>query len=575
MLFFTGCGGSSSGGSTGASTTLSGIAAAGAPISGIIKVKGANNETVTVTIDSDGSFSVNVSALTAPYILFAEGTVNNTSVKYFSCAVATGSVNVSQVTDFIVRKVLRGQDPQTAYDSWQNHAETGQTDIDATTQKAMIQLAPLVDAAGVDHNFNPMRTSFETGSTTGFDKVLDGVTITYVDSIATVTNNYTEEHFDDDVTSDDDDSNCLPDDNTSEVMQDEKDIDAIFQALTNLYATSRPNQAQLTDFFDTYAADDFFRCGLNATGTVSNWINDDPPPIGMKLHWVNVRQLTEEELAGTSYSDGYLGRLYFTAPGDSASFPSYAVYDGNKWLWYGDQHWADYDVEPYENMEINSDGTVDFRTGFAFYVQDAQNYAYSSGIRSAIVTGPGLGDGVVLAPGSNGVFELRDGGYYFYFIDDDAVISTIGDNADYTITLCTEEPAAVSAISDCSGEDSTTITVPKPPLLNSEFEGMGGSYFPTLTRPASHALEDAHTGGVLDFAWTNPNNMTVHKADLIWEDAGAQQVDFDTEALDAVTSARIDTSHEPSAPQWALLHLYGYDIFGREFALDWYFFSQP
>ena len=577
MLFFAGCGGSSSsGGSTGGSTTLSGIAAAGAPISGKIHVKGANQESVSITIESDGSFSVDVSVLTAPYILFAEGTVNNKSVKYFSCTVATGAVNVSPVTDFIVRKVLQGEDPQTVYDGWENNATTTQSDIDSASQTVMNQLASLANAASVPSDFNPMSTSFETGSTTGFDKVLDGLTIIYVSTEATVTNNYTGHSFTDDVATSDDDADAVfqagDEDNTISAMNSEQEIDAIFQTLTNLYATSRPSEAELTNFFETYAAADFFRTGLDRGQTASNWINNDPPLIGMKLHWVNVRQLTTEELAGTAYSDGYLGRLYYTAPGDSNSFPSYAVYDGQKWRWYGDQHWADYEVLPYENMEINSDGTVNFRTGFQFYVQDAQNYAYDQGIRSAIVTGPGLGDGVVLAPGSDDVFELREGGYPFYFIDDDAIIAGIGDNAAYTITLCTEEPAAVSGIDDCSGQDSATFTVPKRPFLHSELEA---SYFPALTTPASHVLEAAHTGGVLDFSWTNPDNMTVHKADLIWEDTDDQQVGFDAEALDSVTSAQIDTSGEPSAPEWALLHLFGYDIFGRVFATDWYFYGQP
>ena len=54
---------------------LSGTAAAGAAIIGQVTVKGSAGNTTSTLIEANGNYNVDVSGLTAPYILRAEGTV--------------------------------------------------------------------------------------------------------------------------------------------------------------------------------------------------------------------------------------------------------------------------------------------------------------------------------------------------------------------------------------------------------------------------------------------------------------------------------------------------------------------
>lgn len=63
---------------------MSGTAAAGAPISGIVRVKGANGVVVFSYIDATGHYSLDVQTLTAPYMLYAEGMVNGSTIRIYS-----------------------------------------------------------------------------------------------------------------------------------------------------------------------------------------------------------------------------------------------------------------------------------------------------------------------------------------------------------------------------------------------------------------------------------------------------------------------------------------------------------
>jgi hypothetical protein len=108
------CGGGGGGGSSPTTTTpttqvnktVSGSAAAGAPIVGIVNIKGANGGTASSNIDSDGLYSIDISNIDAPYILFAEGSVNGRSLTMYSATVAAGTVNITPITDFILRNAL-------------------------------------------------------------------------------------------------------------------------------------------------------------------------------------------------------------------------------------------------------------------------------------------------------------------------------------------------------------------------------------------------------------------------------------------------------------------------------------
>lgn len=89
-MLFAACGGggdSPSGSSVGAaSTTVSGTAAGGAPLIGTVTVKDSKGVERSKNIDlaAAGAYSIDVTGLTPPFVLRADGTVEGTRVTYFS-----------------------------------------------------------------------------------------------------------------------------------------------------------------------------------------------------------------------------------------------------------------------------------------------------------------------------------------------------------------------------------------------------------------------------------------------------------------------------------------------------------
>lgn len=90
----TGCGGSGT-----PTSTVSGIASEGALITGkTIKLKAANGSAVDATTDATGSYSIDVTNLTAPFLV----TVTGANGTYVSLAPAAGIANINPITTTIV-----------------------------------------------------------------------------------------------------------------------------------------------------------------------------------------------------------------------------------------------------------------------------------------------------------------------------------------------------------------------------------------------------------------------------------------------------------------------------------------
>ena len=95
---------------TPASTTISGTAAAGAPIIGTVTIKDSSSpaKAKTVTISADGKYTVDVAGMTAPFMMRADGTVGGRSYSIYSAATAAdvgGTINVTSLTDLIVANI--------------------------------------------------------------------------------------------------------------------------------------------------------------------------------------------------------------------------------------------------------------------------------------------------------------------------------------------------------------------------------------------------------------------------------------------------------------------------------------
>jgi hypothetical protein len=564
--------------------TISGTAAAGAPIVGIVNIKGANGNTASSPIELDGSFEVIVDDLTAPYILYAEGEVNGKFLRIFSSGVKVGTINITPITDFILRNALK-MAAETALDDWTNSASlVDETTLANAEEEVQTQLQPILNAAGVGEDVDLMTTSFNADHS-GLDAVLDSVDISYDDTnkTVTVTNTITGTSFEDNITTSGDlGFDASEEEKTTAGLTDLQQINLGMDALEALYATAKPSADALTAWFDTYVAADFLDGGVDKTLTLDAWAtggDDAGPMVGFAM------TLTIDgtfDVTGTSYTKGYKVRMTYKDASETESWTDLFVYDGSSWLWYGSQRWVDVpdDGLSFSHMYHSDQGVTSFDTGFDLWTEDEHNYAYERGVMSVIYTGPGMPAGGVVM---EHLFPINRFGIYdpngwigntWYTGATDAALGNIADNSEYTAVLCAET-ADVVAASGCTNVLQTyTFTNPKRPYLKSE---LSASMFPTLTTPANQNLDSLNIGGDIPVAWSNPSTgSVVNEVHLSWNDV--TDTNWWTEsdplitATSVATSTTLDTLGLPLANGWANLFMWADDKNGRgELATSWQF----
>lgn len=170
ILILPGCSNSDSDSSSAASTTISGTASAGAPVVGTITVKDADGTVFgPADIEADGSFTVDVSGGTAPFVIKATAS----AYALYSYASASGQANVNPLTSLIVAAAAGVDDPGSVYDDGTEIAETAVSSALADVQTV---LASLFEAFGVDTDFDPL-TDDCTVNHVGIDALFDSVSI--------------------------------------------------------------------------------------------------------------------------------------------------------------------------------------------------------------------------------------------------------------------------------------------------------------------------------------------------------------------------------------------------------------
>lgn len=568
-LLLTACGGGGgddSSGGGGGTITVSGVAAAGAPIVGIVNIKGANGTTASSPIELDGSYSIDVTDLAVPYILYAEGSVNGKSIAIYSAAIAAGTINITPITDFILRNALSGQ-AEDAYNNWDT-AQVSEDNLNAAENDVQNQLAPLLTGAGVSSDVDLISTAFNTDQT-GMDAVLDALDISYSGTMATVTNNLTGSSYTDDITLINDGAG-LPASDQGEIQTaliDRDAIEQVWQSVAAIFSTSTTLTDDLTAWFNSSVADDFLDGTSNKTEELDDWL----PASNMDVVISSVALLDQMDVLGTPYTKGYRIRLVISESGSSDTDLTYMVFDGTNWLWYGDQMWLSIDgTNSHAFMFFDNLDQVTSGTGLEFNFWDDSNYAYNQGVRSAIVTGPGLPtDGLVfmhMFP-STGI-RLYPSGAAFYQITDDSVLETIPDNAEYTIKFCAESAVDLdSGSATCTALQTYTNTIMKPPLLNSE---LNASMFASITNPTSHNISELNFGGLIGVNWTEPANTVEVRADLNWWTDSSTEYWSGADAEPGDLSAIIDTIGFPPPGSWAGIFIRVVDQYDRNFNMGWW-----
>lgn len=188
LAIMLGCGG----GGDAPPAKIVGVAAAGAPLSGTVFLKDSSvpAQELTQNTAADGSFSFDVAALNAPFILKAVGTSGGQNYTLYSLKSGYGIGNVNPLSHLAVSQVLGGADPSTLYNA-PNPAtmQTVSTNLPqavADIQSALAQLFTLVGAPNADFISGQFTANHE-----GVDLLMDLVSISVNAGTVNITNRAT------------------------------------------------------------------------------------------------------------------------------------------------------------------------------------------------------------------------------------------------------------------------------------------------------------------------------------------------------------------------------------------------
>ena len=524
VAFLAGCGGGdySAPAAAPAYTTISGTAAAGAPIIGSVTIKDSSSpaKTKTAVISADGKYTVDVSGMTGPFMMRADGTVGGRSYSLYSAATSAdvgGTINVTPLTDLIVANIA-GQIASTYFASG-NFSGLTAAALATETNSLRARLQPILTALGVGSSIDLLRASFNADHS-GLDAALDvlRVEVNSTTAKATITNIIDNIQIIDDLASRSD-SSVLSQTNVASAFTDFQQILQKFDALSQLFATSVPasNNAALNAIFAT----DFLDDGQNRASFLSE-VTSSPQNVGIKF--TNVTLLgsmspsTSPTAATLSFVVDQQGRK------DTHVFRAKKV--SGAWVMAGNGRIAKADALTFARLQ----NVTSIDSGLLFEIKDSGLL----GISYAIVKGKGLPVNGALyvnfinnssfgAATTTGVYtgsstlRLRQDGYNQFPLDDTA-IGLIGDNEVYTIELWKDNGIIASpGATTHSLQASYTDVVPKRPYLRSE---LTGSSFAVITAPTSQALYAfGLAGGTIPVTWTLPAGKT--SSDLHYFSSGS------------------------------------------------------
>jgi len=493
LVLMTGCNGGGGGGEdTPAATTLSGTAAAGAPIVGTVTIKDSSNpaQTKTVTIEADGNYTVDVSDLAAPYMVRADGYVGGNEYHLYSAGTAAdvgGTINITPLTDLIVANIAGS----IARDYFENGDFSGLTAEELTAQAEALKakLLPVLQELGVSDSIDLLRASFKTDHT-GMDAALDILRVSTdpETQIATITNIITQEQMTSNLNTGTYSGELVDTTGVAAGVTDIQKISAGFETFTNLFATGLPNEnnATLLGLFDSAT---FMDEGQNLASFLSE-ITTDPSMIGISFSNVAIQSIDPTE--GTAVITFDVIQNDIIAHDGPMLF--HMIKKSDAWYMQGNQRIADVHIESW--AQYNPDNTsATIMTGLHISIEDRGGL----GITSAVVTGAGLPAGglTMLSQINYESFTIQGdiyGGDNVYEMND-TEIGAIADTGEvYTVDLYIGSTKAATY----------TEILKKRPYLNS---ALSAASFPTITGPTKADMQ-SFTGGEVTVTWTLPVGLT-------------------------------------------------------------------
>ena len=186
--------GSGSAVTTTVTSTISGVAASGAPLDNAdVTVTCSDGSTKTGTTDANGAFSIDVSSgCSAPYVLVASNMVGDAKQSLVSvqASTVTGAsiVNITPLTNAISATLATNGDPLTLASSISSEkTNITSTAVDERNTALVGSLAQVMATAGIQGTPNLISTAF-SADRSGLDKVLDNLKVVVGPSGVSITN---------------------------------------------------------------------------------------------------------------------------------------------------------------------------------------------------------------------------------------------------------------------------------------------------------------------------------------------------------------------------------------------------
>jgi hypothetical protein len=379
-LALSGCGGGSSSKAPPppASQHLGGTVAAGAPLIGTVTVKDSAGHTRGGTIDADGRYLVDLSGMTAPFMVRADGTVGGRAYTLYSAGVSAdvnGNLNVTPLTDLIVANVAH--DLAGARFASGDFSVFTPAELAAKEAALRTSLVPILSALGVQASVDLLRMSFAADHS-GLDAALDLLdvevdTTTKVATIRNIVNGSSVEN----VIGTGSVTGTIDPGNAATAVSTVQDLSAKLDRLTQLFATRLPTPAEVEaiGFFDTSAA--FLNDGAS-WGLFINDFTSGGDPVGVSFrNLVVVSGLGQPEMKANidafDPSGNYAGTVAFFFRKDGSG-----VY-----RCIGNQRIVAANFWTHANREGDT-----FYSGYLLDVRDPQNVFAGNGV--AVLSGPGI-----------------------------------------------------------------------------------------------------------------------------------------------------------------------------------------
>jgi hypothetical protein len=552
---------------------LSGIAAAGAPIIGHIIVRGANGNRVTETIEADGSYDVDVSTLTAPYMLRAEGTVAGRGYEIHSFADSSdvgGTINITPFTDLIIANAA-GELASSYFDSG-NFSDMTPEAIAQQETALQEKLQSVLTALGVADTIDLLTTSFSTDHS-GLDAALDMINVEYSReaNVATLTNLIDRTTLEDNFVDD-----SLDESGSIEVISDlgsaQSEILAIETRITEFSALLGSSSATVSAL-NSFISENFLSEDEGRDEFVNYLSSEDLS--GLELLRIVIRDLNmDESTAEVTFNVSVNGSI------DAEAEVWKMQKINGQWMILGDGQivdlWADFHCNRNENIngfEYGANGSC----GVNLDVEDNDMHNnYGAGaILSARVDI--VRDGVLVPnttvylqespynPGRLSVFSNgSNNGNDWVGFDENFNYGAIQAGDQFRFQLYDSElNVANPSIPFVSGDIVATYYVP---ILSAPIITTTASNYPVISDATKTALKN-FTGGSLTIGWTLPELATgVEIRYNAWDDNGNNvEVESENPAGNSVIfNINLDSLDQNSIHQQ--LKVYVHNEFGQEFS---------